>query len=107
MTKMYLMKQLTMLKMKENENVTKHVHNFRSLLKKLSIIGNLVKEEDIVLTVMQNMSPSYQSFFISIRGQTFTLQTLITYLLQEETLLKILDNNVEAMTIGSLALAFK
>ncbi len=33
MTKMYLMKQLTMLKMKENENVTKHVHNFRSLLK--------------------------------------------------------------------------
>ncbi len=26
-TKMYLMKQLTMLKMKENENVTKHVHN--------------------------------------------------------------------------------
>jgi hypothetical protein len=96
-----------MLKMKENESVTKHVHNFRSLLKKLSIVGNLMKEEDIVLELMQNMSPSYRSFFISIRGQTFTLQTLITYLIQEETLLKSLDSNVEAMTIGSLALAFK
>jgi hypothetical protein len=106
-TKMYLMKQLTMLKMKENENVTKHVHNFKSLLKQLSIVGNPMKEEDVVLTLMQNMSPSYQSFFISIRGQTFTLQTLITHLIQEETLLKSLDCNVEAITIGSMALAFK
>jgi hypothetical protein len=62
MTNMYLMKQLIMLKMKENENVTKHVHNSKSLIKQLSIVGNLVKEEDIMLTLMQNMSPSYQSF---------------------------------------------
>ncbi len=30
MTKMYLMEQLTKLKMKENETMTKHVHNFKS-----------------------------------------------------------------------------
>jgi hypothetical protein len=53
------------------------------------------------------MPPSYQSFLVSIRGQTLTLQTLITYLIQEETLLKSLDNNVEAMTSGSLALALE
>jgi len=34
------------------------------------------------------MPPSYQSFLISIKGQTLTLQTLITYLIQEEFLLK-------------------
>jgi hypothetical protein len=31
-TKMYLMERLTTLKMKENETMTKHVHNFKSFL---------------------------------------------------------------------------
>jgi hypothetical protein len=31
MTKMYLMEWLTTLKMKENETMMKHVHNFKSL----------------------------------------------------------------------------
>jgi uncharacterized spore protein YtfJ len=51
-----------MMKMKENENVIEHMHNFRSLLKQLSIVGSPMKEEDIVLALMQNMSPFYWSF---------------------------------------------
>ncbi len=103
--KKYLMEWLTTLKMKEN--VTKHVHNFKSFFKQLSMGKNLMKNEKVVLALMRNMPPSYQSFLVSIRGQTLTLQTLITYLIQEETLLKSLDNNVEAMTSGSLALALE
>jgi len=77
--KMYLMEWLTTLKMKEN--VTKHVHNFKSSFKQLSMGKNLMKNEKVVLALMRNMPPSYQSFLVSIRGQTLTLQTLITYLI--------------------------
>jgi hypothetical protein len=84
------MELLTTLKMKVNENVTKHMHNFKSLFEQLFIAKNPMKDEEIMFTLMRNMSPSYQSFLISIKGQTLTLQTLITYLIQEEFLLKIL-----------------
>jgi len=82
MTKIYLMELLTTLKMKVNENVTKHVHNFKSLLKQLFITKNPMKDEKIMFALMQNMPPSYESFLISVRSQTLTLQTLITYLKQ-------------------------
>jgi hypothetical protein len=82
------MELLTTLKMKVNENVTKHVHNFKSLLEQLFIAKNPMKDEEMMFTLMQNIPPSYQSFFIFVKGQTLTLQTLITYLKQEEFLLK-------------------
>ncbi len=74
--------------MKVNENVTKHVHNFKSLFEQLFIAKNPMKDEEIMFTLMQNMPPLYDFFLISIKGQTLTLQTFITYLIQEEFLLK-------------------
>ncbi len=74
--------------MKVSENVTKHVHNFKSLFEQLFIAKNPMKDEEIMFTLMQNMPPSYEFFLISIKGQTLTLQTFITYLIQEEFLLK-------------------
>jgi hypothetical protein len=44
-TKIYLMELLTTLKMKVNENVKKHVHNFKSLLEQLFIAKNPMKDE--------------------------------------------------------------
>jgi hypothetical protein len=70
---MYLMELLTTLKMKVNENVTKHVHNFKSLLKQLFIAKNPMKDEEIMFVLMQNMPPSYESFLISVKSQTLTL----------------------------------
>ncbi len=52
MTKIYLMELLTTLKVKVNENVTKHVHNFKSLLKQLFITKNPMKDEEIMFALM-------------------------------------------------------
>ncbi len=51
-TKIYLMELLTTLKIKVNENVTKHVHNFKSLLKQLFIAKNPMKDEEIMFALM-------------------------------------------------------
>jgi hypothetical protein len=79
MTKMYLMERLTTLKMKENEIMMKHVHNFKSFLNELSVARNPTKDENIVFTLMRSMPLFFYSFLVSIRDQTLTLQTLITY----------------------------
>jgi len=38
-----------------------------------------MKDEDIAFTLMRSMPPFFYSFLVSIRDQTLTLQTLITY----------------------------
>jgi hypothetical protein len=63
----------------ENEIMTKHVHNFKSFSNDLFVAKIPMKDDDIVLTLMQSMPPFYWSFLVSIRDQTLTLQTLITY----------------------------
>lgn len=50
-----------------------------------------MSDKDVVLALKQSMPSSYRNFLISIKDQTLTLQVLIIYLLQEETMLKILD----------------
>ena len=97
-TKMYLKEQLTILKMKDNDSMIKHIHTFRSLLDQLSAAGSPMSNEDAVLALMRSMPSSYRNFLISIRGQTLTLQVLITYLLQEETMLKNLDQGSSSST---------
>ena len=89
------------LKMKENESMTKHLHTFRTLLDQLSTASSPMSDEDAVLALMRSMPPSYRNFLISIRGQTLSLQTLITYLLQEEMMIKNLDNVIESSSSSS------
>jgi hypothetical protein len=53
--------------------------------------------DEVVLTLMRSMPPSYRTFIGSSRRQpNLTLQSMITNLIQEETLMKnlslILDN---------------
>lgn len=109
-TRMYLKERLTTLKMKENESMIKHIHTFRSLLDQLLAAGSPMSDEDSVLALMRSMPQSYRTFLISIRGQTLTLQNLIAYLLQEDTMLKNLDNesnNSSLFNNSSSALAFR
>jgi hypothetical protein len=72
-TKMYLKEQLMVLKMKDHESMTKHLHTFRSLLDQLSTVGCPMNDEDSVLALMRSMPPNYRNFLISIRGQQLTL----------------------------------
>ena len=65
-TKMYLREQLFTLKMKSNDNMTKHLHAFRALLDQLSTTGSPMSDEDSVLSLMQSMPLSYSNFLISI-----------------------------------------
>ncbi len=45
--------------MKEGENVTKHIHKFRSLLQQLTATGALVQDDEAVLSLMRSMATSY------------------------------------------------
>ena len=65
-TKMYLQEQLFTLKMKSDDNMTKHLHAFRALLDQLSTTGSPMSDEDSVLSLMQSMPLSYSNFLISI-----------------------------------------
>jgi hypothetical protein len=65
-----------------------------------------MNNEDSVLALMKSMPSSYRNFLISIIGQTLTHQELITYLLQEEIMIKNLDNNIESSSASS-ALAMR
>jgi hypothetical protein len=48
-----------------------------------------VADDEAILTVMRSLPPSYRSFVSSLRRQPgYTLQSLITNLIQEETVMK-------------------
>jgi len=66
---MFLKKKLQTLKMKESENVTKHIHKFWSLLQQLIVAGTLVQDYEAVLSLMKSMPTSYRLFISSFRQQ--------------------------------------
>jgi len=103
-TKMYLKDKLHTLKMKENESVTKHIHVFRSHLEQLSTTRCLTQDDEAILSLMRSLLPSYRSFISSLRRQLgITLQSLITDLIQEETLMKDMNlnmDNTSALYVG-------
>jgi len=51
-TKMFLGDNLQTLKMREGENVVKHIQSFQSLLEQLSITNALVINDNVVLSLM-------------------------------------------------------
>jgi hypothetical protein len=86
---MHLKDKLHTLKMKENDNVTKHIHLFRFHLGQLAAAGCPIADEEAILALMGSLPPSYRVFISSLRRQPdITLQYLITDLIQEETLMK-------------------
>ena len=93
--------------MKDNESMTRHLHTFRTLLDQLSAAGSTMGREDAVLALMRSMLLSYRNFLISIQGQTLSLQTLITYLLRVEMMIKNVDNVIESSSSFSSTLALR
>jgi hypothetical protein len=82
-TKMFLNYKMQTLKMREGDNVTKHIHNFKSLLEQLSVTSAPISDEAI-LSLMRNMPLSFHNLISSMqRVPNLTLQSLITDLLQE------------------------
>jgi len=88
-TKMFLNDKMQTLKMREGDNVTKHIHNFRSLLKQLSVVGALVSNDEVILSLMKSLPFSFHYLISSMqRVPNLTLQSLVTNLLQDEILMK-------------------
>ncbi len=46
--------------MREGDNVTKHIHNFRSLLEELSVACAHVSDDEAILSLMRSMPFSFQ-----------------------------------------------
>jgi hypothetical protein len=55
-TKMFLKDKLQTLKMKEGENVTKHIHKFGSVLQQLTATGAIVQGNEAILSLMRSTS---------------------------------------------------
>jgi hypothetical protein len=87
--KMYLKDKFYTLKMKESDNVTKHIHLFWANLHQLTTISATMLDDEAIICIMRSMPPSYKTFISSLMKQpNLTLQSLITNLIQEETLMK-------------------
>ena len=64
--------------MKENESITKHIHDFRSHLDLLLKVGCLVRDNEGIITLMQSLPPSYKEFASFLRSQaSIILESLI------------------------------
>jgi hypothetical protein len=90
--------------MKENESIIKHVHNFKSCLQQLLAARLTVQDDQAILTLMRSLPSSYTTFICSyMKQQGITLQSLITDLIQEETLMKDIGStseNTSALYVG-------
>jgi hypothetical protein len=88
-TKMYLKDKFYTLKMKESGNVTKHIHLFRAYLHEVTTTSAAMLFDEEIICIMKSMPPSYETFISSLMRQpNLTLQSLITNLIQEKTLMK-------------------
>ena len=68
-TKMYLKDNIYNLKMKEGENMVRHIHTFRSMCEQLAATDTTLSDEDAVLHLMKSMPSSYRNFISSMRRQ--------------------------------------
>ncbi len=92
------------LKMREGDNVTKHIHNFRSLLEELSVACAHVSNDEAILSLMRSMPFSFHNLISSTqRVPNLTLQSIIVDLLQEKNLMKSfnMSNNTLALYVGN------
>jgi hypothetical protein len=66
---MYLKDKLQTLKMREYENVTKHIHLFQAFFEQLVTIGALKLGDEMIPSKMKTMSPSYKKFIDLLKKQ--------------------------------------
>ncbi len=89
-TKMYLKDKFYTLKMKESDNITKHIHLFRANLHQLTTIGAAMLDDKAIICIMRSMRsmpPSYKTFIsFLMRQPNLTFQSLITTLFQERNI---------------------
>jgi len=94
---MYLKDKLYTLKMKEGDSVIKHIHTFRAHLESLLAARSTVQDDEVVLILMRSLPSSYRFFITSLRRQPgITMQSLITNLIQEETLMKNISVTIDS-----------
>ena len=65
------------------------LHLFRAHLEQLAMTRCVVLDDEAILTLMHSLPPSYRAFINSFKRQPgIILQSLITGLIREETLMK-------------------
>jgi hypothetical protein len=95
------MYRVFILKMKETNNVTKHVHLFQANLHQLIVTSVTVFNDETIICFTRSMPPNCRTFISALRRQLHrTLQSLITNLIQKETLMK--DMNLHNERINYL-----
>jgi hypothetical protein len=107
---MHLKDKLQSLKMRESNSVTKHIHLFQVILKQLVSLGSPI-DDDAILSLMHSMPNSCKHFLSTLKRQMgLNLQFLITYLIQEQTLMKDLgfgNDNSKVLFIGKNLMSFQ
>jgi hypothetical protein len=66
-TKMYFKNKLQTLKMKEGDNMTKHIHKFISLLEQLSLARTPFFNDEAMFSLLEIMLMSYKKFVSSLK----------------------------------------
>lgn len=86
--------------MKEGNSVACHVVTLRGLLEQLAIANAPDSDHQAKLRLLCTMPTNYQGFITSLRGQQcLTLANVITVLLQEEIILKVVGQLVDQVTV--------
>ncbi len=89
------------LKMKESDNVTKLVHLFQANLHQLVVTSVIMLDNKTIICLTRNIPPNYRTFISPLRRQLHqTLQSLLTNLIQKETLMK--DMNIHNESSSTL-----
>jgi hypothetical protein len=50
--------------LEEGDNVTKHIHGFRSLLYKLSIVGAQAQDDEVIFSLMRSLPSNFEHSLI-------------------------------------------
>lgn len=91
-TKMCLKNKLQTSKMKEGDNMTKHMHKFTSLLEQLSLARTPISIDEAMSSLLKSMPMSYKKIINSLkRWPNLIVQALITNILQEKIMMKNLN----------------
>ncbi len=100
---LFLNYKMQTLKNEEGDNVTKHIHNFKSLLEELIAACARVLDDEAIFSLMRSMPFSFHNLISSMqRAPNLTLQSLIIDLLQEEILMKSfnMSNSTSVLYVG-------
>lgn len=89
---MFLKDRLATIKLKEGDSLTQDIQTFHASIGQLMSLWIIKSDKDTKLSLMRNMPSSYRTFLTAFReNHNLTLQKLITYLIQEETIMKFTD----------------